>query len=171
MAIGERIRLLRTLRGMTQRALGLAVGFPEKNAHIRVAQYESGARVPKAELTAVLAEVLHVAPQALQTPDIDTPVGLMHTLFALEDRYGLTVSEDHGVCLRVDSSKGEDAELLTELLSAWRQAASMRERGLLTREDYDNWRYLFPAFTPPRRAEKQTSEGGALVEQYKRQQG
>ena len=51
MAIGERIRFFRNLRGMTQKYLGQVVGFPEKTADIRMAQYESGSRTPKAELT------------------------------------------------------------------------------------------------------------------------
>ena len=51
MAIGERIRFIRNLRGMTQKYLGTLVGFPEKTADIRMAQYESGTRTPKAELT------------------------------------------------------------------------------------------------------------------------
>ena len=51
MAIGERIRFFRNLRGMTQIYLGQMVGFPEKTADIRMAQYESGSRSPKAELT------------------------------------------------------------------------------------------------------------------------
>ena len=38
MAIGERIRFLRNLRGMTQKYLGTAIGFPEKTADIRQAQ-------------------------------------------------------------------------------------------------------------------------------------
>ena len=41
MAIGERIRFFRNLRGMTQKWLGQAVGFPQKTADIRMAQYES----------------------------------------------------------------------------------------------------------------------------------
>ena len=53
MAIGERIRFFRNLRGMTQKYLGQVIGFPEKTADIRMAQYESGSRTPKAELTAV----------------------------------------------------------------------------------------------------------------------
>lgn len=35
MAIGERIRFFRNLRGMTQKYLGTVVGFPEKTADIR----------------------------------------------------------------------------------------------------------------------------------------
>ena len=44
MAIGERIRFFRNLRGMTQKYLGTVVGFPEKTADIRMAQYESGTK-------------------------------------------------------------------------------------------------------------------------------
>ncbi len=41
-----------------------------------------------------------LSPQALDVPDIDSYIGLMHTLFTLEDIYGLTVSEADGeVCL------------------------------------------------------------------------
>ena len=50
MAIGERIRFIRNLRGMTQKWLGQAVGFPPKTADVRMAQYESGSRTPKEDL-------------------------------------------------------------------------------------------------------------------------
>ena len=105
MAIGERIRFFRNLRGMTQKYLGQVVGFPEKTADIRMAQYESGSRTPKAELTENLADALGVSPLALSVPDIDSYLGLMHTLFTLEDRYGLTVETgetrdvNHFACL------------------------------------------------------------------------
>ena len=52
MAIGERIHFFRLLRGMTQKYLGMALGFPEKSADVRLAQYETGSRTPKADLTA-----------------------------------------------------------------------------------------------------------------------
>ena len=79
MAIGERIRFFRNLRGMTQKYLGQVVGFPEQTADIRMAQYESGSRTPKAELTESLASALGVSPLALSVPDIDSYLGLMHT--------------------------------------------------------------------------------------------
>ena len=41
MSPGKRIRSFRLKRGMTQRALGRAVGFPAETADIRIAQYES----------------------------------------------------------------------------------------------------------------------------------
>ena len=99
MAIGERIHFFRLLRGMTQKYLGMALGFPDKSADVRLAQYETGSRTPKADLTAALAQVLDVSPHALSVPDIDSYVGLMHTLFTLEDNYGLKISEMDGeVC-------------------------------------------------------------------------
>ena len=105
MAIGERIHFFRLLRGMTQKYLGTIVGFPERSADVRLAQYETGTRKPKAELTAALAQALDVSPHALDVPDIDSYIGLMHTLFTLEDLYGLTVSEaDDAICLKVDTN-------------------------------------------------------------------
>ena len=99
MAISERIHFFRLMRGMTQKYLGTAIGFPEKSADVRLAQYETGTRKPKADLTNALAQVLDVSPQALDVPDIDSYIGLMHTLFTLEDIYGLTVSEADGEVL------------------------------------------------------------------------
>ena len=64
MAIGERIRFIRNLKGMTQKYLGQIIGFPEKTADIRMAQYESGTRTPKADVTEALAKALDVSPVA-----------------------------------------------------------------------------------------------------------
>lgn len=61
MAIGERIRFFRNLKGMTQKYLGMQVGFQEKTADIRMAQYESGSRTPKADLTNNLANVFGIS--------------------------------------------------------------------------------------------------------------
>ena len=147
MAIGERIRFFRNLRGMTQKYLGTVVGFPEKTADIRMAQYESGSRTPKADLTESLAGVLGVSPLALSVPDIDSYLGLMHTLFTLEDRYGLTIEKsENGVSMRVDPRKGKDAAELSEMLSAWAEQAEKYRNGNISREDYDKWRYNYPKY-------------------------
>ena len=123
------------------------VGFPEKTADIRMAQYESGSRSPKAELTENLAGALGVSPLALSVPDIDSYLGLMHTLFTLEDRYGLTVETgENGVSLRVDPRKGKDAAELSEMLTAWAQQAEKLRNGEINREDYDKWRYNYPKY-------------------------
>lgn len=170
MAIGERIRFFRNLRGMTQKYLGQMVGFPEKTADIRMAQYESGSRSPKAELTENLAGVLGVSPLALSVPDIGSYLGLMHTLFTLEDRYGLTVETgETGVSLRVDPRKGKDAAELSEMLTAWAEQAEKYRNGKINREDYDKWRYNYPKYDETsgyvKTPSKQLSD--ALVEAFK----
>ena len=151
MAIGERIHFFRTLRGMTQKYLGTQVGFPEKSADVRLAQYETGTRTPKADMTAALANTLDVSPLALSVPDIDSYMGLMHTLFTLEDRYGLEICECDGeVHLRVNIRHGKDAAELTRSLSAWREQAAKLEAGEIIKEDYDRWRYHYPEFDTTR---------------------
>ena len=170
MAIGERIRFFRNLRGMTQKYLGQMVGFPEKTADIRMAQYESGSKSPKAELTENLAGVLGVSPLALSVPDIDSYLGLMHTLFTLEDRYGLTVETGEiGVSLRVDPRKGKDAAELFEMLTVWAEQAEKYHNGEINREDYDKWRYNYPKYDETsgyvKTPSKQLSD--ALVEAFK----
>ena len=147
MAIGERIHFFRIMRGMTQKYLGMLVGFPERSADVRLAQYETGSRKPKADLTAALAQALDVAPQALDIPDIDSYMGLMHTLFALEDIYGLTISETNGeVCLKVNKDKSKDAAELLKMLSAWKEQADKLSAEEISKEDYDQWRYNYPKF-------------------------
>lgn len=147
MAIGERIRYFRILRGMKLKELGRKMGFPEKSADVRMAQYEAETRTPKADLTANLAHALDVSPQALTVPDIDSDLGLMHTLFTLEDTYGLRLVKAEGeVCLVMDASQGARAASLREMLRAWREQAAKLEAGEITREEYDRWRYHYPEF-------------------------
>ncbi len=145
MAIGERIHFFRKKRGMKLKQLGQAAGFPESNADVRMAQYESGSRTPKADITSRLARVLDVSPQALTVPDIDSYTGLMHTLFTLEDVYGLKVTNLGGeVVLRVDVWQGKDAAELQRMLCVWQEQAAKLETGEITKEDYDRWRYHYP---------------------------
>ena len=147
MAIGERIRFMRNLRGMTQKILGMAVGFDERTADIRIAQYESGTRTPKGNLTFYLASVLAVSPKALAVPDIDSNVGLMHTLFTCEDLYGLQIGEIDGIpCIRLDKFRGRTYEDMFKMLDAWRQEAAKLETGEITKDEYDKWRYRYPEF-------------------------
>ena len=141
MAVGERIRFIRNLRRMTQQRLGISSGLPEKTADIRIAQYESGTRVPKAELTEKIAEALNVSSAALNVPNIESCVGVMNTLFALEDLYGLMPDELDGKPIIRLNQKNKSYPQLLSLLTAWQQANHRWKNGEITREEYDDWRY------------------------------
>lgn len=144
MATGERIRFIRNLRGITQRWLGLAVGFPEKSADIRIAQYESGTRTPKIEILSSIANVLEVSPNALAVPNIDTELGVMHTLFALEDLYAIKPSKSGDRITLTFSNPRMIEPKLSDMLPMWLEQAERYKNGEITKDEYDQWRYNFP---------------------------
>lgn len=144
MAIGQRIKFFRNRKGMTQKQLGEILGFLGKTSDVRMAQYESEARIPKQELVNEMAQFLEVSPHALTVPNIDTYIGLMHTLFALEDMYGLKIGEIEGeVCLRLDKSNHSYLSMF-DMLHAWQTQAARLENGEISKEEYDTWRYRYP---------------------------
>ena len=81
MSIGERIKKARVFRGMTQKELGIAVGFNEKNADVRIAQYESNTRRPKDNLLYKMADVLDVGFFTLYEPRQYNAESIMYSLF------------------------------------------------------------------------------------------
>ena len=144
MATGERIRYIRNLRGMTQKYLGMAIGFTEKTSDVRMAQYESGSRTPKEKMIADLANVLEVCPQALTVPDIDSYIGLAHTLFALEDLYGIKITNNDGeLCLTLDRESKSYLSMF-DIFSAWSKEAEKLKSGEITEDEYNTWRYNYP---------------------------
>ena len=144
MAIGERIKRIRNMRGMTLKYIGEAVGFPANNADVRMAQYEKGTRSPKADLTKQIADVLGVAAETLDVPNIENFLGVMHTLFALEDNYGLRIDKlNDEVCIRLDKNNGSEYLTMLKMFSEWQEKAEQLRNGEITEEDYNDWRYNY----------------------------
>lgn len=130
--IGKRIRFIRKKRNMTMKYLGMAVGLPENSADIRIAQYESGTRTPKADLLRKIADVLDVSPDALSIPDLDNVIGVMHTLFVLEDLYSF--------CFTLDDCT---SDRLKKAINEWQREYDRYSNGEISKEKYDNWRYNY----------------------------
>ncbi len=173
MAIGERIRFIRNLRGMTQKWLGQAVGFPEKTADVRMAQYESGSRTPKEDLVRSLSNVLGVSPLALKLPDIDSDLGFIHTFFAIEDMHGIRAEKQGDeVHIVFDGSKQTMDKSIFTMLSAWAEQAEKYRNGEISKEQYDEWRYTFPAKDTTQRWAKVPSQelSDMLIEALKEQE-
>lgn len=170
MAIGERIRFIRNLRGMTQKYLGIKAGFDEKTADIRMAQYESGTRSPKADMTNSIAGVLEVSPLALSVPDIDSEQGLLHTLFALEDLYGIKIEQDeNNISLTLDGGKPTTNQSVFGMLSAWAEQAEKYRLGEITKDQYDDWRYNYPKYDESFVKVPSKELSDALIEKFKDQ--
>lgn len=124
--------------------LGQLMGFPEKSADIRVAQYENESRVPKPEVVKEFADRFNISPRALAVPDINTYEGLMHTLFALEDTFGLRmVIKDGEPYFYIDERGNYDAFRLKEGIMRWKTMVELRDSKEITTSEYDYWRYNY----------------------------
>ena len=121
------------------------LGFSDSQADVRIAQYEKGARSPKEKYLNALAQIFEVSPHALNVPNIDTDIGLMHTLFTLEDTRGLKIGKlDGELCLRLDKDAGMTYHSMWDMFNTWYQQAEKLESGEITKEQYDQWRYTYP---------------------------
>ena len=163
MAISERIRFIRKKHNMTQKYLGMKLGFGEKNADSRIAQYENGRREPRGDVLKEIADVLGVSPNALDNPSLDTQNRLMHTLFAIEDIYGLTIDRINGkLCLVPDESRPECFTNLYSTLNDWNEMKEKLKQGEITEAQYDYWRYNYPVnlikVTPSQEVSDQITE-------------
>lgn len=78
---GERLLFIRKHRGLTQKELGLYLGFSENTADIRIAQYELDKRTPRPELINKIAHILDVTPDSFLSPIPNTGMEIMQFLF------------------------------------------------------------------------------------------
>ena len=91
-----------------------------------------------------IAKIFSVSPQAIKLPDIDNYDALLHTLFAIEDIYGLTINMlDDEFCLTLNRDNPSYFPMY-DMLRAWNKVARKYRNGEITKEEYDNWRYNYP---------------------------
>lgn len=57
---GRKLKHLRQKNHLTQKELGIALGFSEDSADVRIAQYEADARKPRDEILVKMAKILCV---------------------------------------------------------------------------------------------------------------
>ena len=145
MNIGSKIKKLRKSRGLTQKELGLELGFPEGQADVRIAQYESGSRSPREEVLLKLASTLEVVPETFSAPNCNSLNELVHLLFNLEDNYGLKANIiENRLCLSFENFDNDvnNTELL-KFLFEWLDKQNALKHGVITLEEYDDWRYKY----------------------------
>ena len=142
---GYSLRKIRCFRGMTQKQLGLKLGFPEKAADVRVAQYESGVREPKKQLLTEMANILEVSTEALTPPSFNSLNNIIEALFTLDDTCGLRVNIlDNRLCLSLESvdNPSLNGEII-KFMCAWYDKVSALKEGKISKEEYDSWRYNY----------------------------
>ncbi|MDL2218981.1 helix-turn-helix domain-containing protein [Ruminococcaceae bacterium OttesenSCG-928-O06] len=143
MQIGERIKHARTHRGMTQKELGMAVGFDEKTADVRIAQYESSTRVPKADMRNKLAEALHINYRYFFDSHNYAAEDIMFLLFELDEQHQLELSPFDN-----DGATGINIHipypLVDDFLAGWMKEKQALADGSITKSDYTEWKLNWP---------------------------
>lgn len=148
MSIGDRIKRVRNFRKMTMKELGMAVGFDESSADVRIAQYESNDRRPKEELLRKIAQALDVNYMALAEPStfLYSASDIIEILFELDNKTTLklfeVIDKDEYPEERVAISTSYN--ILNMFLQEWRVRKQELANGEITEEEYQEWKLNWP---------------------------
>ncbi|HWR19024.1 MAG TPA: helix-turn-helix transcriptional regulator [Clostridia bacterium] len=148
MAIGERIKRARNFRKLTQKELGLAIGFDENTADVRIAQYESNTRTPKEDMLRKIAEALNVNYRSLYEPTRYSAEDVMYTLFELDEHYLMQL---HEIIDNSDPYSPEkhvavnfNAHLLDDFMGEWQERKKDLADGTISKAEYMEWKLNWP---------------------------
>lgn len=151
MAVGDRIKRIRNMRGMTQKELGLAVGFENNSADVRIAQYESGTRTPKEDLLTKIAEALDVNYRAIYESTRYAAEDVMYALFELDEHYPIRL---HEVADDSDPNITEKhiavnfhTHILDDFMKEWLLRKKELAAGEITEAEYMEWKVNWPQTT------------------------
>jgi len=143
MAVGDRIKRIRNIRGLTQKDLGLAIGFDENT------QYESGTRTPKEDMLKKIAEVLDVNYRSIYEPSLYAAEDVMYTLFELDEHYDSM--QIHEVKDNVDPinptphlAVSFGTKVLDDFLKEWKQRKKDLTNGVISKAEYTEWKLNWP---------------------------
>lgn len=117
MEIGEKIQLLREIKGYTREELGLELGYPKSTAENKVAMYETGERKPKPVTLEKYATILNVNPSAfLPESPVDAAIQDVFWL-SPEDRLEVEIAMEE---LEKMEDMMEMGDLLPTEMSLWK---------------------------------------------------
>lgn len=157
MTIGERIKIIREFRGLSQKELGVAIGYDEKSARARISQYEISNRVPKKETMILIAKVLNINLHAISDYTLESSTDVMEYLFWLDEkmnRKGIALykSEPAILNLQILETQSDKPKItinfnnaeLNEYLSEWFLRKNQLNNGDITESEYFEWIIGFP---------------------------
>lgn len=127
MTQGQRLNYIRRLRGVTMKELGVALGFDESSAPVRIAQWEAGTRNPKPDAVEKMASILNFNPARL-SPAPDNPVDAIIDFLLWDDD---------------DLSGSEKIRLFRFLFDFWTMRTRLQE-GSISQEQFDEWKLNWP---------------------------
>ncbi len=140
MAIGERIKRIRNFRKLTQGELGAAVGLSD----VRIRQYELGNRTPKEDTVMKLANALNCNYKNLTESNLYAAEDVIYTLFELDEHYDLSLHSIKDSDNEPHTAISFNYSLLDDFLNSWRKKKEELDSGIITREEYFEWKINWP---------------------------
>ena len=146
MSFGQRLKRIRNHRDLTMKQLGTKINIPEKQADVRISQYESDHKTPRKDTIEKLANILDVNEFALDTPDLTTNYGAIFTMFEYYYTYGLhPVKIDGKIYLELDKNIA-DSSFIKDL-NEWYDTYESFQSGDITKEQFIDWMSKYPEFS------------------------
>ena len=143
MKLGNKIRKYRLLNDMSQKELGMKVGFSAATADSRMRKYESDAMAPKADIRSKIAEALNIDLEAISDVEISSFADIMYVLFELEEQFGLKIEKKDGKTSIVFDDSDKDMETLISFLTAWKDKKDALSDDPEDEHDYEIWKSHF----------------------------
>lgn len=167
MTIGDKIRHTRNFRGLTQKELGIKIGFDEKSADNRIAQYETNYRVPKKDMLVQIAKALDVNVMNFTGSVAGVAEAIMFTFFWMDEENrgminlfpfvrnpGKTNGSDDTAVRYNDSDDWPahapvgmyfDYPILNDFMKEWLTRKEELKAGQITNDEYLEWKLNWPS--------------------------
>ena len=166
MQIAARIKKVREFRAVTQKDLGIALGFPESSAAVRIAQYENGSRLPKKDSAIALSKVLQCNYiNFYDGADLGNANRIMMNFFWLEELVGDSINifqlqkyndkTDERIAYGMYNDYQYDGvfppvaialnyNLINDFMREWAFRFGELKRKEITRDEYFEWKINWP---------------------------
>lgn len=146
MSFGQRLKRIRNHRELTMKQVGVQLRIPERQADVRISQYESDHKMPRKDVIEKLASILNVNEYDLDTPDLSTNYGAIFTMFEYYYTYGLhPVKIDGKVYLELDKNIASSSFI--EDLNEWCNTYESFQSGDITKEQFIDWMLKYPEYS------------------------
>lgn len=138
METGKKIKLIRTMRGLTQKQLGELSGIHE----VAIRKYELGKNLPKEEQLKKIADALNVNANSLLEFNIEADGDVLPLLFAIDDKFSMEIKDsEDGIGLFFDNPN------IIQFLKDWQAMKELLDNGSQTKANYELWKTIRPSVT------------------------
>lgn len=138
METGKKIKLIRAMRGLTQKQLGELSGIHE----VAIRKYELGKNLPKEEQLKKIADALNVNVNSLLEFNIEADGDVLPLLFAIDDKFSMEIKDsEDGIGLFFDNPN------LIQFLKDWQAMKELLDNGSQTKANYELWKTIRPSVT------------------------